>query len=86
MTTGRSAGKPIAGSRSSALGDPDNIHDSGLQDPNARVRQQVWEYRALRLQLVFIDQTGFGRWRLSSSGRAELENAIRRKLATQPAP
>ena len=29
-----------------ALGDPDNIYDSGLQDPNARVRQQVWEYRA----------------------------------------
>lgn len=67
-----------------ALGDPDNIYDSGLQDPNARVRQQVWEYRTMRVQLVFLDQTGFGRWRLSSSGRAELENAIRRKLSAQP--
>jgi GWxTD domain-containing protein len=67
-----------------ALGDPDNIYDSGLQDPNARVRQQVWEYRALRVQLVFLDQTGFGRWRLSASGRAELENAIRRKLSSTP--
>jgi len=66
-----------------ALGDPDNIYDSGLQDPNARVRQQVWEYRALRVQLVFLDQTGFGRWRLNTNGRAELDNAIRRKLAMQ---
>lgn len=67
-----------------ALGEPDNIHDSAMQDPNSRVRQLVWEYTSLRLQLVFSDQTGFGRWRLSNSGRAELEGAIRRKLATAP--
>ena len=66
------------------LGDPDNVYDSGLQDPNARVRQQVWEYRALRLNLAFFDQTGFGRWRLSLSARSELENAIRRRLALKP--
>jgi GWxTD domain-containing protein len=66
------------------LGDPDNVYDSGLSDPNARVRQQVWEYRALRVQLVFLDQTGFGRWRLAPSGRSELDNAIRRKLSGQP--
>ena len=67
-----------------ALGDPDNVYDTGLQDPNARVRQQVWEYRALRLQLVFLDQTGFGRFRLGTSQRGDLENAIRRKLSGQP--
>ncbi len=65
-----------------ALGDPDNIYDSGMQDPSQRVRQQVWEYRTLRLNLVFLDQSGFGRWRLSSGGRAELDNVIRRKLNT----
>ena len=64
-----------------ALGDPDNIVDTGLMDPNARVRQQIWEYRELRLQLVFVDQTGFGRWRLGAQGRADLDNAIRRKMA-----
>jgi GWxTD domain-containing protein len=64
-----------------ALGDPDNVIDTGLNDPNARVRQQIWEYRELRIQLVFIDQTGFGRWRLSTQQRTELDNAIRRKLA-----
>jgi len=64
-----------------ALGDPDNVLDTGLNDPNARVRQQVWEYRDLRLQLIFVDQTGFGRWRLSTQQRTELDNAIRRKLS-----
>jgi GWxTD domain-containing protein len=67
-----------------ALGEPDNIYESGAMDPSARVRQQVWEYRELRLQLVFVDQTGFGRWRLSPAGMAELQNAIRRRLAERP--
>ena len=66
------------------LGDPDNIYDSGLNDPSARVRQQVWEYREMRLQLVFLDQSGFGRWRLSPSSMSELQNAIRRRLASRP--
>ena len=66
------------------LGDPDNIYDSGMSDPTARARQQVWEYREWRLQLVFLDQTGFGRWRLSPSGMSELQNAIRRRLASLP--
>jgi GWxTD domain-containing protein len=66
------------------LGDPDNIYDSGMSDPSARVRQQVWEYREWRLQLVFLDQSGFGRWRLSPSGMAELQNAIRRRLSALP--
>jgi GWxTD domain-containing protein len=66
-----------------ALGDPDNIIDTGMTNPNARVRQQVWEYRELRVQIVFNDQTGFGRWRLTSQGRADLDNAIRRRLTVQ---
>jgi len=63
-----------------ALGDPDNIVDTGLIDPNARVRQQIWEYRELRVQLLFVDQTGFGRWRLNAQSRADLDNAIRRRM------
>lgn len=66
-----------------ALGDPDNIIDTGMTDPNARVRQQVWEYRELRVQILFVDQTGFGRWRLSSQSRAELDNAIRRRMVSR---
>jgi GWxTD domain-containing protein len=64
-----------------ALGEPDNILDAPTMDPTARNRQQLWEYRAYRLQLVFLDQSGFGRWRLSPAGRGELENAIRRRFA-----
>ncbi|MBU6367830.1 MAG: GWxTD domain-containing protein, partial [Gemmatimonadetes bacterium] len=64
-----------------ALGDPDNIVDSPIMDPSGRVRQQLWEYRAYRLQLLFQDQSGFGRWRLTPQGRGELDNAIRRRLA-----
>ncbi len=66
-----------------ALGDPDNIVDTGMSDPNARVRQQIWEYREMRVQIVFIDQTGFGRWRLSTQARAELETAIRRRMVSR---
>jgi GWxTD domain-containing protein len=66
-----------------ALGDPDNIIDTGLLNPNERVRQQIWEYRELRIQLFFIDQTGFGRWRLSAQSRGDLDLAIRRKLAAR---
>ncbi|AMW03671.1 hypothetical protein GEMMAAP_00040 [Gemmatimonas phototrophica] len=66
-----------------ALGDPDNIIDTGLLNPNERVRQQIWEYRELRIQLIFVDQTGFGRWRLSAQSRGDLDVAIRRKLGVR---
>jgi len=66
-----------------ALGEPDDIYDSNANDPSARVRQQVWVYREHRLQLVFVDQSGFGRWRLTPSGMSDLQNVIRRKLSMQ---
>lgn len=66
------------------LGDPDNIYDTGANDPTVRVRQQVWEYREYRLQLVFLDQSGFGRWRLSPQAMSDLQNAIRRRMANRP--
>jgi hypothetical protein len=49
-----------------------------------RNRQQVWVYSQWRLQLVFFDQTGLGRWRLSPSGAVELQSTIRRRLAELP--
>lgn len=65
------------------LGDPDDIFDANANDPTVRIRQQVWVYREYRLQLVFIDQSGFGRWKLNPSSLADLQNVIRRKLAAQ---
>jgi GWxTD domain-containing protein len=66
-----------------ALGDPDDIYESNANDPTARIRQQVWVYREYRLQLVFVDQSGFGRWRLTPAGMSDLQNVIRSKLAKQ---
>lgn len=66
------------------LGDPDNIYEPNITDITQRNRQQVWEYRQWRLQLVFFDQTGLGRWRLSPSASVDLQATIRRRLAEMP--
>jgi GWxTD domain-containing protein len=66
------------------LGDPDNIIEPMTADMMQRNRQQVWVYSRWRLQLVFFDQTGLGRWRLTPSGAVELQTAIRRRLAELP--
>jgi GWxTD domain-containing protein len=62
------------------LGDPDNIVQSGNLDPGARNRTETWVYTGLRLQLLFVDQSGFGRWRLSPQAQTELQQAINRRL------
>jgi GWxTD domain-containing protein len=62
------------------LGEPDNIVQSANLDPNARNRTETWVYTGLRLTLLFIDQTGFGRWRLSPQAQTELQQAINRRL------
>jgi GWxTD domain-containing protein len=61
------------------VGEPDQIFDPGGPDINVRGRQQIWEYRSPRLQLVFVDQTGFGRWRLAPSSLVEVQSIIRRR-------
>jgi GWxTD domain-containing protein len=66
------------------LGDPDNIIEPMVSDMMQRGRQQVWVYSRWRLQLVFFDQTGIGRWRLSPSASVELQATIRRRLAELP--
>jgi GWxTD domain-containing protein len=62
------------------LGDPDNIVQSANLDPGARNRTETWVYTGLRLQLLFVDQSGFGRWRLSPQAQSELQQAINRRL------
>lgn len=67
------------------LGEPDQIFESaGMDLTNGRQRQLIWEYNQLdvRLRLVFLDN-GMGRFRLTSSGMASLETAIRRRLLAQ---
>jgi GWxTD domain-containing protein len=63
-----------------ALGTPDQIFEPNIADLNQRGRTQVWDYRSQRLQVVFVDQTGFGRWKMSLTTEAEFESAARRVL------
>lgn len=60
------------------LGRPDQIIEQVSSNPSQRNRVQVWEYRAHGAELVFVDQTGFGRWRLTPGSEAEFQSIIRR--------
>jgi len=64
-----------------ALGPPDQYYEPNSTDMNQRGRTQVWDYRRHRLQIVFIDQTGFGRWRLTVGSEAEFDAIVRRELS-----
>ena len=61
------------------LGEPDQILEPQVQDFQ-RNRQQLWEYRQEGLQLVFFDQTGTGRWRLTQTSEVRFETEFRRRL------
>ncbi len=61
------------------LGDPDQIIEPAAQNFN-RVRQQVWEYRELNAQIVFYDETGTGRWRMTPASNTRFEAEFRRRL------
>jgi GWxTD domain-containing protein len=63
-----------------ALGQPDQIFEPNVSDLNQRGRTLVWEYREHRLQILFIDQTGFGRWRMTLAAETEFESVVRRLL------
>jgi GWxTD domain-containing protein len=64
-----------------ALGTPDQFYEPNTTDLNQRGRAQIWDYRRHRLQVVFIDQTGFGRWRMTVGSEAEFEAVMRRELS-----
>lgn len=61
------------------LGEPDQVVEPTFTD-YSRNRQQVWEYRGMGLQLVFYDQTGTGRWRLTQNSEVRFETEFRRRL------
>jgi GWxTD domain-containing protein len=63
-----------------AFGAPDQFYEPNTTDLNQRGRAQIWDYRRYRLQVVFIDQTGFGRWRMTVGSEAEFEATMRREL------
>jgi GWxTD domain-containing protein len=60
------------------LGEPDQIYEQGIADLSQRGRTMIWQYNQFRTQLVFVDQTGFGRWRLTTGSEADFEQLLRR--------
>lgn len=63
-----------------ALGQPDQVFEPNIADAGQRGRTLLWEYREHRLQVLFIDQTGFGRWKMTLSAESEFESVVRRIL------
>jgi GWxTD domain-containing protein len=57
------------------LGEPDEVFDSSsdLQGPARIIR---WTYLGERLVLDFVDDTGFGRFRLTPTSRAEFQRVL----------
>jgi GWxTD domain-containing protein len=53
-----------------SLGDPDEVIDASAVNQGRIVR---WTYNTDRLVLFFIDETGFGRFRLTPTSRADFE-------------
>jgi GWxTD domain-containing protein len=63
------------------LGEPAQVFDQGMATVGERGRSQVWEYRSLNIQLVFYDQTGFGRWRLTNASEMEFQSQWLRRVS-----
>lgn len=52
------------------LGDPDEVIDASATNQGRVVR---WTYNQYRIVLYFVDETGFGRFRLTPQSRADFE-------------
>lgn len=63
------------------LGEPDQILEQTSSEIGQRGRLQAWEYRQHHAQLIFVDQTGFGRWRLTTGSEADFHALVQRLRA-----
>ncbi|MDQ6829168.1 MAG: GWxTD domain-containing protein [Gemmatimonadota bacterium] len=61
------------------LGEPDQIVEQAESAVNQRGRAQVWLFGQHQLRLVFIDQTGFGHWRLTVGSESDFESLAKRE-------
>jgi GWxTD domain-containing protein len=68
------------------LGEPDQLYEQNTNGPVSRAsisqrgRLQYWDYGQYRLRLVFYDDTGSGRWRLTPISETEFANVNARLL------
>lgn len=59
-----------------ALGEPDETYETSPGQVGGRVIR--WTYINLRVDLYFVDENGFGRFRLDPSSRADFERVLSR--------
>lgn len=62
------------------LGEPDRVREQSVPGVDYERRTQVWDYGRYATELEFVDQTGFGQWRLtpgSSATFSQLANRVR---------
>ena len=57
------------------LGEPDEVYDASPVSEGRLIR---WGYTSYQLVLYFVDETGFGRFRLTPSSRADMERVAAR--------
>lgn len=68
------------------LGEPDQLYEQTTNGPitrnsvSQRGRLQYWEYGQYRVRLIFYDDTGSGRWRLTPISETEFQNINARLL------
>lgn len=55
------------------LGEPDEVFDASPQSEGRLIR---WGYTQYQLAIYFLDETGFGRYRLTPSSRSEMERVV----------
>ena len=69
-----------------SLGEPDQLYEQSTNGPITRTsisqrgRLQYWEYSQYRVRLIFYDDTGTGRWRLTPTSETEFQNINARLL------
>lgn len=59
------------------MGEPDEVFDAS---PTSEGRLIRWGYTRYNLTLFFVDESGFGRFKLLPASRAALENVVGREL------
>jgi GWxTD domain-containing protein len=57
------------------LGEPDEVYDASPASEGRLIR---WGYTSYQLILYFVDETGFGRFRLTPASRADMERVASR--------
>ena len=68
------------------LGEPDQLYEQNTNSAMSRTsisqrgRLQYWEYSQYRVRLVFYDDTGSGRWRMTPASETEFQNINARLL------